>query len=95
MAQQWEVGRHKTTVYNDGTHTCVKYHQTDVVKFNEKEIILDTGGWFTATTKKRMNQASNQFGLGYHVSQMNYGWYCTFDDGPALKFNGNTLEIVR
>ena len=66
---------------------CVRYHQTDVVKFNHEKIILNSGGWNTFTTKTRMNQASNQFGLGYYVYQRDFDWY--------VDYNGRTLEFFR
>ena len=39
------------------------------------DVILDSGGWRTPTTKLRMNQASRQFGLGFHVYQKNFDWF--------------------
>ncbi len=68
MAQQHKVGAHKTRIYTDDTgYTCVLYHSTNVVKYNNDYIILNTGGYYSNTTKLRMNQASNQCGLGYRV----------------------------
>ncbi|MFW6272830.1 MAG: hypothetical protein ACOC2U_03525 [bacterium] len=75
-----QVGSHKTTITNDGNYQKVTYHNTDVVKFNEKEIILNSGGWLTNTTKTRMNQASNQFNLGYNVYQEKKAWYVSLKD---------------
>ncbi len=45
----------------------VIYHATPVVEFNGKGVTLDTGGWWTATTKKRMNQAARFFSLDFYV----------------------------
>lgn len=74
MSQQTRLGTHATTVRYENGATIVRYHQTDILKFNEDKIILNTGGWNTTTTKKRLNQASAQFGLNYHVYQKNYDW---------------------
>lgn len=78
----------------------VSYHNTKVVAFtrsyeNSTEspittILLDTGGYKTVTTKRRMNQAANEFGLPYHVFQQNHSWYLlvggeTFDMPKAVK----------
>lgn len=87
MAQNSKVGAHKTAVYHDGTHTCVVYHNTCVARFNSAEIILDSGGWRTVTTKARMNQASNQYGLGFSVYQKDHVWYVDgeqFSDSMVL-----------
>lgn len=89
MAQNQVVGKHATTVRaraNGGG--CVTYHDTDVVVWNEHQVLLDTGGWFTVTTKTRMNQAANQFGLGYQVYQEKGQWYVWFpwDDREEIPF---------
>lgn len=65
--------------------TKVIYHSTCVVSFTEGSIILNSGGWRTATTKARMNQASNQFRLGYYVYQKKGQWF--------VDFMGNTFEF--
>ena len=70
----------------------VCYHSTPVVKITDDEIILNSGGWLTATTKRRMNQASLQYNLGFAVYQVNFSWYVDykgdtipFEDGLTLK----------
>ena len=86
------IGNHKTSVINNNSITSVCYHNTEVVKITDDEIILDTGGWYTATTKRRMNQASLQYNLGFAVYQVNFSWYVDykgdtipFEDGLRLK----------
>jgi hypothetical protein len=56
----------------------VYYHRTCIVSFNKTHIMLDTGGWWTVTTKLRMNQASNQFDLGFRVYQKEGVWYVSY-----------------
>lgn len=92
MAQMQKIGKVHTKVFRDNGYTVVRYHQTDVVRFNDSEIILDSGGWQTATTKVRMNQASAQFGLGFIVFQKDYAWFVQyrgmtvpFQDGMVLR----------
>lgn len=64
-----KIGKTATKVIKgDDGYTRVLYHDTVVVAFNEYEIILNSGGWQTKTTKTRMNQASDEFGLGFSVS---------------------------
>jgi len=60
-------------------------HSPEVVKFNSREIILDSGGGHTQTTKARMNQASEQYDLGYQVYQRDYDWF--------VDYQGQTLEF--
>lgn len=96
MAQQSRLGKTATYVRTENGTTFVRYHATDVVAFNGKRIVLNSGGWRTQTTKTRMNQASAQFELGYHVRQENGEWYVLrypyqnvkrmkFTDGMAIR----------
>lgn len=85
------AGGVKTDIYEEDRYTCVKYHDTVVVKWNPFEIILHSGGWQTVTTKRRMNQASNDFHLGFSVYQKAGDWFVTwkeevypFEDGMVL-----------
>lgn len=64
-----------TNVRTQGSKTIVRYHDTDVVTFDGNTVILRTGGWKTATTKTRMNQASFQYDLRYHVHQTKGKWF--------------------
>ena len=88
MAQTHKLGTVATSVRTEDGTTTIRYHQTDVVKFNKVEgwIQLDSGGWHTVTTKLRMNQAANQFGLGYSVYQRKGEWFVDTPDGRTLDF---------
>lgn len=88
MAQQNTVGRCATTVQVKADTVKVVYHSTTVVDANEKRIILDTGGWKTATTKTRMNQAAAEYGLPYKVVQVKSKWYAMFDNGEGVSIPG-------
>lgn len=95
MGQQYQIGRCATTVRtNELGQTQVVYHSTPIVTFNRKVIVLNHGGWMTATTKTRMNQASNQFSLGYTVYQNNWDWWVVFK-GKHIPFEERTLELRR
>ncbi len=94
MAQQHTIGSNNTTVTNVKGDTIVVYHETAVVVFNDKTITLDTGGWFTKTTKTRMMQASNQFDLGFTISTKGGTWFVDFK-GTTVEFNGNVVELAR
>ncbi len=86
MAQTHQVSGTATSVFQERNDTCVKYHSTIVVRFNSKRITLDSGYHRSATTKLRMNQASNEYGLGYQVFQKDFEWF-------VVQFNGKTREF--
>ena len=92
MSQLNQVGKHETSIYTSDGYTCVRYHRTEVVKFNFDKIILNTNGWETQTTKTRMNQASNQFNLGFHVYQENFEWFVEFQGETFDFWDGMILE---
>ena len=77
-----KIGRHGTRVTTTEGVTKVRYWGTDVVTIdrNHNTVTLDTGGWFSMTTKKRMNQASEEFGLGYRVFQEKFDWFVSMTD---------------
>jgi hypothetical protein len=92
MSRYNQIGRIATTT-TEGI-TRVTYYKTVVVAFDAKSITLNTGGWFTATTKTRMNQASNQFDLGFNVCQKSRQWFATYR-GQTIAFNGDSITIER
>ena len=77
-----------TTVRSEDESIIVRYHDTDIVKFTKEintapsdpllyrvQVKLDTGGWWSATTKKRMNEVSAHYELGFQVFQKKGKWY--------------------
>ena len=94
MTQQARIGKHATSVKRstDGTLT-VRYHWTDVVTvYPNGKMVLDTGGYFTPTTKTRMNQAAAELGLAFAVFQRDFQWFVAID-GHTLEFTGDSLTI--
>lgn len=69
------------------------YRGTAVVGvYMDGSIRLNSGNWRTATTKRAMNQASNQDALGFSVFQKAREWFVTwrgetvpFEDGMFLR----------
>lgn len=94
MSQIHTVRGRATSVQTRNGETNVVYHNTTVVSFDADKITLNTGGWKTVTTKTRMNQASNQFDLGYDVRQKDFNWFVDYK-GRSIPFNGFTLELAR
>lgn len=65
------------------------YYQTPVVTWYRDKIILNTGGWYTATTKSRMNTF---LPTGYRVYQKHFYWWINTPTGK-VPFLTNTLEL--
>jgi hypothetical protein len=96
MGQLQTIGKVATSVKRDEMGILrVTYHATDVVTvFPDGEIVLNTGGYFSHTTKARMNQASNQFGLGFQVWQKNFAWFVDCD-GETIPFNSTSVTLRK
>jgi len=88
------VGRHATTIRVQNDTTTITYHDTSVVAFDADTITFSTGGWNTATTKRRMNQTSAQFKLGYQVYARRWQWYVDYA-GQTYPFTNRSLTIQR
>lgn len=87
-----QIGKKSTMVYADEGLTKIRYHDTDVVSFNDKKVVLNSGYWYTSTTKRRMNQASNYFDLGFNVHQKDSYWFVDYK-GKTIPFEeGMTLR---
>lgn len=80
------LSTYKTKIIRKDYGVIVKYHDTEIVHTSHAKdaenaiVVLNTGGHFTATTKKKMNQTSEQFSLGYSVFQKNKKWFVSCDD---------------
>ena len=95
MAQMQEVRGVQTSIRTDETGTHINYRGTDVVSFSAGSITLRTGGWRSNTTKLRMNQAANQYRLGFSVFQKNHEWFVQVGDAEPVPFEGDTLILAR
>jgi len=80
------IGTHKTVVLYQDNNLEVYYHDTCVVNVSGAYITLNTGGWTTPTTKRRMNQTSEAYNLGYRVYQKDFNWY--------VDYNNRTMEFI-
>ena len=95
MPRTDRLSNYKTTIGADATHTIVTYHRTQIVRFNSQEIVLNFGGWDTFTTRRKMNQASRQFGLGYSVFRNKGLTYIQYGDNAPFLYDGNTVILPR
>lgn len=71
------------TIFGDKAITYIK---TMIVKWDDQHVTLDSGGWRTVTTKRKMCQASRQFDLGYCVYQKDHDWFVRQRDGQTFNF---------
>jgi hypothetical protein len=87
MGQLSRVSKNNTKITKCGDWTVITLHSTDVVKFDKDEIVLNNGGYITATTVARMQQASRQYGLGFSVGRK--------QGVMSVRFNGEEIEFLK
>lgn len=75
-----------TSVRTENGATIIRYHNTDIVSFTSDTVTLNSGGWRTATTKRRMNEVAETFGLGFQVWQHSGDWFVRRPDGGEMPF---------
>ncbi len=103
MPRMNKLSTYRTTIASQGEHMAVTYVNTAIVKFSTTEIILNTGGYRSVTTKRKMNQTARQFNLPYGVTQRKGDWYITRHDpvtgyymeGHDVPFNGRAMRLDR
>ena len=95
MAQTKEVRGVATSIFTEDGTTHVQYHSTRVVSFNDRCIVLRSGGHQTNTTKTRMNQTANQFGLDFKVYQHDFDWFVTIGTKTGDLMAYKTVDFVN
>lgn len=107
MPRMNKLSAYRTTVAPaaDGG-TVITYVSTPIVHIHpDKSVTLNSGGYRTVTTKRKMNQAARQFDLGYGVFQRDFDWFVSrwsnehgkwggevpFVDGMTLRQFGRAL----
>ena len=102
-----------TKVFIEDGCVNVSYHNTDVcviqpIGANGYGVTLDTNGWQTPTTKKRMNDVLSGLGFGnWGVYQKNHVWFVNtgdrwgkndrteYRDGMQLVINNKGEKAVK
>lgn len=89
-----KLSSYRTTITARNGNTCITYVSTVIVEFDAECVILRTGGYKSVTTKRKMNQTSNQFNLPYSVFQKAGDWYVSTSAG-TFPFTGSEFVLDR
>jgi hypothetical protein len=65
-----------------GSITAMKLYNTLIAQYDadDKSIVLFTGGYYTVTTKRRMNQFAKRLNLGFIVKSVKGEWVTEVND---------------
>lgn len=90
MPRMDKLSSYKTAYINNDDGGLVIYQQTKIVEWdNNGNVTLNSDDWMTVTTKRKMNQASNQFCLRFGVVQRKGQWFVTLDGCDDLPYYDN------
>lgn len=96
MPQQSKLSKHNTKILHEGLNTVIVLYSTRIVTITPESVILNTGGYNTATIKTRMNQAAHQFHMNYHVYSKKGEWFAVFGQYRIIMpFKRNKLWMPR
>ena len=98
MTQMDKVGKHMTKITtNKEGGKVVTYRGCPVFSEYPKQgkVVLDTCGYRTLTTKTRINQAANQFGIPIHIFQKKGMFYVSPRKGHEEKTDYGSTKGSR
>ena len=103
MPRMNALSNYATTIAAEEGCTRITYHSTVIVEYDAETIILRTGGWDSVTTRRKMNQAANQFGLDYGVYRdkgesyvrVPAGWFVAGKAGEATHYGPCEVPLDR
>lgn len=89
-------GVETTTIMHSDGELAGYYRGTDVARIKGNVIKLNTGGWFSKTTKTRMNQFANNFANGgFYVYQKKFNWFVVIrETQQEIAFSNNRIEFT-
>lgn len=71
---------------------ALRYHATDVVTVRDGVVTLNSGGWRTSTTKKRINSA---LPAGWYLYQSAFEWFIRLPCGAVTRFEDGMTLVDR
>lgn len=80
-------------ITQQGNDTLFVLYSTTIVRFNDQKVTLNTGGYRTATTKRWMNKAAEEYNLLYQVESKGGKWIVRTPEQECLYVDG--IEIRR
>lgn len=84
----------KIAILKEKDRTVAIYYNTPIVEFNNHKITLNTGGYYTQSTARRMNQISKDYDLGFFVCQKKGILYVEYKE-KKYTFDKNNMCVLK
>lgn len=90
----WYSTKRATAIAEDCLGGVCIYHATKIVQWSpdKRRVVLNSGGYRTVTTKRRMNEVAEHEALGYRVRQVKHVWWVSHKGTLRLFEDGMVLE---
>lgn len=93
VCKRYGIPTYETHVHYDNAIKAllIYYHDTAIASiYDDGKVRIDNGGWFTNTTKKRINAILSALGLPYGIYQADWQWYLSDREGITYPFKNET-----
>lgn len=93
VCKRYGIPTHETHVHYDNAIKAllIYYHDTAIATiFDDGRLKIDNGGWWSKTTKKRINAILSALGLPYGIYQANWQWYLSDREGITYPLRNET-----
>lgn len=93
VCKRYGIPTYETHVHYDNAVKALRfyYHVTAFASFyDDGKVKIDNGGWFSATTKKRINAILSALGLPFFIRQVQWEWYLEDTSGITYPLKNET-----
>ncbi len=87
------IKKGNTETRQQGSETIIRLYDTDIVQIAPDMVALNTGGHNTVTTKRRINEVLDHYGIDAYVFVRSKIWYVS-RHGHEISFN-NSVSFPR
>lgn len=80
-----------TYLIDNDNENYILYHKTKILEWKNDFVIIDNGGWYTRTTKERINL---HLPKGVYINQKNFEWFINDLRDNTIKPFINKMQIA-
>ena len=93
LCKELGIPTYETFVQYDNAVNALRiyYHDTAIASvYDDGRVKIDNGGWFTNTTKKRINAILSALGLPFFIRQVQWEWFLEDTSGFTYALKNET-----
>lgn len=93
VCKRYGIPTYETSVQYDNAVKALRiyYHDTAIASiYDDGKLKIDNGGWWSKTTKKRINAILMALGLPFFIRQVQWEWYLEDNSGITYPLKNET-----